>query len=223
MFDFSPAYNRFRTLFLTSPMQQGEDVFALQTGLTELGFPCGAPDGILGNKTHQAIRSAQETFYLVVDGKAGGDTQKAIAMELAERVAVNTRVPLSAFKGQLELESGYRLGNYSPSRPDGHFDAGVAQRNTKYTPPEQGFDPAASILVLGQTVRKHFDLFSGVAPTQRRWALAQGAWNAPAFACYIAREEGASKVTAGMTSKPSVDARPIFEAYVAHASVYLTI
>lgn len=221
MFDSYPTYYLYRTLFVTSPMQQGEDVYALQTALNELGFDSGVADGILGNQTGAAIRAAQNKAFLVVDGKAGGATQKYLAIELANRVATNVKVPFSAFRGQLELESGYRLGIYSPQRLDGSYDAGVAQRNTKFTHPSQGFDAQASIRALGENTRRHYDLFAGLE-NMRRWALAQGAWNAPAFACYIAREEGATRVTAGMTARPGDTARKTFENYVTQASVYLT-
>jgi hypothetical protein len=222
MFTSYPTYSRFRTLFLTSPMMQGEDVYALQTGLNELGFNVGTADGILGNQTASAIKSAQKSFGITVDGKAGGNTQKEVALELSERVAQTVHVPASAFRGQLELESGYRLGNYSPRRPDGTYDAGVAQRNTRFISPKDGFDVQKSIRALGDVVRQHYTLFSGLE-TRRRWALAQGAWNAPAFACYIAKEEGATQVTSGMTLRPNAEARQVFEAYVAYVSVYLTV
>lgn len=221
MFETIPTYYRYRTLFVTSPMLQGEDVYALQTALNELGFPCGQADGVLGPMTGSAIKAAQKEFGIMIDGKAGGDTQKYLALELAEKVAVNIGVPYSAFKGQLELESGYRLGIYSPPRDDGSYDAGVAQRNTRFTPPSAGFDTRASIRALGENTIKHYELFKGLESTRRRWALAQGAWNAPAFACYFARQEGAPKVTANMTARPGDAARQAFENYVALASVYL--
>jgi hypothetical protein len=222
MFTAYPSYSPFRTLELLSPQMRGEDVYALQRALTEVGHDCGTPDGILGNLTSTAIKNFQKESFLTVDGKAGGATQKSLALNLSSRVAKATLVPYSAFIGQLELESGYRLGIYSPQRPDGTYDAGVAQRNTKFTPPQDGFDPHPSIRALGEGIRKHYDLFAGIRDNKRRWALAQGAWNAPAFACYIAREEGATKVTSGMTLKPSAEARQVFEAYVLHASSYLS-
>jgi len=222
MFESIPTYPLYRTLFVTSPMLQGEDVFALQTALNELGYIAGPEDGILGNKTGLAIRAAQQRAFLAVDGKAGGATQKYLAMELATRVASDLQVPLNGFRGQLELESGYRLGIYSPQRSDGSYDAGVAQRNTNFTPPAKGFDAQASIRALGENTRKHYDLFEGLVDLRRRWALAQGAWNAPAFACYFARQEGATKVTVGMTARPNDAARIAFDNYVKQASVYLT-
>jgi len=222
MFQTYPNYSTYRTLFLTAPAMQGEDVYALQTALNELNFDAGAVDGVLGRQTYAAIRKAQQEFKISVDGKAGGATQKALAMGIAERVASQVKVPVEAFRGQMALESGYRLGIYSPARVDGTYDAGVAQRNTRFTPPKEGFDCQASILALGKNTREHFDLFVGLEG-KRRWALAQGAWNAPAFACFLAREEGATKVTAGMTARPWPEARQTFENYVLQVSVYLTV
>lgn len=221
MFDGFPAYRRYRTLQLTNPMLQGEDVYALQVGLNSAGYPCGAHDGVFGSQTQGAVKKFQADFNLERDGLAGGLTQRSLALAVAGQIAKVTGVPPAAFKGQLEHESGYWLGNYSPQRADSTFDAGVAQRNTKFTPPQKGFDPLDSIAALGNTLKTHYELFVGVKDPKRRWALAQGAWNAPAFACYIAREEGATQVKASMTLKPSAAAREAFEAYVANVSVYL--
>lgn len=225
MFDTFPTYDRYRTLEMKTPALRGEDVYALQTALNELSFGAGTPDGIYGPMTDRAVREAQQTLKLVVDGKAGGATQKALALTIASQVStVNRgRPPYSALLGQLEHESGFRLGIYSPLRPDNTYDAGVTQRNTKFTSPQIGFDTKKSILALAEVVRDHHDLFTGVLSERRRWALAQGAWNAPAFACYIAREEGATKVTTGMTLRPSLIARTTFEDYVTKVSKYLEV
>lgn len=222
MFDTFPAFSRYRTLHVTDPVQRGEDVYALQTALLACGFDPGPWDGVLGRTTGAAIRSAQAQFpAMIVDGLAGGKTQEALARFLADRASATNRIAAGALRGQIEHESGFRVGNYSPQRADGSYDAGVAQRNTKHTPAKNGFNVPESIAALGALVRRHFDLFDGL-PIRRRWALAQGGWNAPAFACWIAREEGALNVTAGMTAKPSDTARRTFEAYVSAVSVYLS-
>jgi hypothetical protein len=220
MFNHYPSYPRYRTLMLTSPIQSGEDVYALQIALNYLGCSAGAEDGLLGTRTASAIKSGQKKLFLVADGKAGGATQKALAMVLADDVAQRRRIPRECFLGQLDLESAFRLGNYSPQRSDGTYDAGVAQRNTQFTNPPTAFDPIKSIDALADVIAKHFGLFEGLSG-KRRWGLAQGAWNAPAFACYIAKEEGAINVTASMTSRPSESSRKVFEAYVANAVAYL--
>jgi hypothetical protein len=224
MFDAYPTYDPYRSLEQKTPAMKGEDVYALQTALNECDFPCGIADGVLGPMTDRAIREAQRELRLVVDGKAGGNTQRTLALRLASRVASSTKCRYDALRGQLEHESGYRLGIYSsPQRADGSYDAGVAQRNTHFTSPQAGFDSQRSILALAQEVRKHFDLFEGVSPLSRRWALAQGAWNAPAFACYIAREEGATGVSTRMTLRPSSEARQTLEAYIDKVSQYLQV
>jgi hypothetical protein len=221
MFTTYPKYSRYRTLALTEPVMQGEDVFALQTALNEIGVPCGIEDGVLGLHTSTAIRNAQAQLGVVVDGKAGGMTQRALAMRVAEGVTDGNTMLTLALKGQMEHESGFRLGNYSPLRADNSYDAGVCQRNTQHTPAKSGFTVPDSIEQLAHVVQSHYELFSGVHDVISRWRFAQGAWNAPAFACYLAREEGATKVTKSMTLRPTDAQRATFETYMAHVSVYL--
>jgi peptidoglycan hydrolase-like protein with peptidoglycan-binding domain len=210
MFTGFPTYSRYRTLQLSDPRQRGEDVFALQVALNEVINTALALDGILGPKTSQAIFKAQGELSLVIDGKAGGLTQRALAL----RIAVGkTTVPFNLIKGQLEHESGYRLGNYSPQRSDGSYDAGVAQRNTNYTPPRDGFNPAKSIEALEANTRHYYDLYSGIADEKRRWGVAAGAWNAPAYANYLAGVKP--------WAVPSESARVTFEAYIDSVTAYL--
>jgi hypothetical protein len=220
MFSHIPTYDKYRTLKLGMPMTPSEDVYALQRALDERGFEPGAADGLFGRLTELAVKKAQTRLEITVDGLAGGGTQKALAMAIAGPICAAQHIRLDAVRGQLEHESGFRLGIYSEARPDGSFDAGVTQRNTQHTPAMQGFDPFMSIMALGVVVRKHYDLFEGL-PERRRWMLAQGAWNAPAFACCLARAEGATKVTKAMTATPSAPSRKIFETYMEKVSKYL--
>src|SRR3954471_1445481 len=203
MFNAYPTYSRYRTLTLNPSPMKGEDVFALQTALNHGGFPAGAEDGIFGSMTSDAVLRAQVALGLLVDGKAGSVTQRSLALHIAQEVASRTHVLAAALKGQMEHESGFRLGNYSPQRANGTYDAGVCQRNTQHTPAKEGFDVPESIDELAGVVRSHYNLFAGVGSTSRRWQLSQGAWNAPAFACYIAREEGASQVSKSLTLRPT--------------------
>lgn len=203
-------------------MMRGEDVYALQRALDELGFEPGEADGVFGLKTDVATRKSQTRWVLAVDGKAGGITQKALATHIASTVAANKQCRYDVLIGQMEHESGFRLGIYSsPPRTDGSYDAGVTQRNTAHTPAQLGFDPYLSIVALAIVVKQHYDLFEGVTPEKRRWQLAQGAWNAPAFACYIARAEGATQVTKSMTRQPSAPSRRLLEEYITKVSKYL--
>ncbi|MET7990497.1 N-acetylmuramoyl-L-alanine amidase [Amycolatopsis sp. NPDC005232] len=58
---------------LSSPVQ-GDDVFALQERLTELGFDAGRPDGYFGPQTERALRTFQRDMRLEPDGICGPAT-----------------------------------------------------------------------------------------------------------------------------------------------------
>lgn len=213
MFASIPTYDRYRALKLTTPHATGEDVFALQTAVAV------ATDGVFGPATDRAVRSVQQTLRLDDDGIVGPATWTALINHLGKAVRSSYDIATGLLYGQLAHESSLRGGMYSPLRPDGTYDAGVAQRNTAHTPAREGFDVPASIRALAENTRSHYDLFDGV-PGRRRWELAAGAWNAPAFACYLANEEGA-KVPKSRTAKPSQAARGLLEAYMTSATAYL--
>ena len=50
----------------------------IQERLNNLGFDCGPADGDLGKRTLQAIRAFQKFNKLLVDGKIGPETEKAL-------------------------------------------------------------------------------------------------------------------------------------------------
>jgi len=223
MFTSYPTYNPFRSLKLSTPHLKGEDVYALQTALIEIGFelPQFGADGDLGDETAKAIVGAQTKFGLTPDGVAGPKTQTAIANLLGTVARKKYNIASGALYGQIQTESAFLLGNYSPLRDDNTYDAGVVQRNTKYTDPKEGFDAAKSIDKLASQIREYYDKYAGVADNHRRWQLAQGSWNAPAFTDYIAREEGATK--AGPGARPSDANRAKIEAYMDSVSAYLHV
>lgn len=222
MFTRYPSYNYFRTLRLAQPILAGEDVYALQIALNQrLWAPNGGVkiDGYLGPQTARAIEDAQGRMSLTVDGLAGPATQRQLAQFIAnESIKIGKlKVPQLLAKGTLMTESGGYLGAYSPQRANGSFDAGVVQRNTDLTGPREGFDPVRSINDYLLRTEMYWEKFEGVEP-HRRWALAAGAWNAPAFACFIAREEGAA-VSVSTTADPG-QARETFEEYCSNVSAY---
>lgn len=57
-----------------SPMMRGDDVAALQSRLTEMGFNCGRVDGIYGQMTEAAVKDFQKSAGVKVDGKCGPAT-----------------------------------------------------------------------------------------------------------------------------------------------------
>ena len=67
-----------RLLKRTSPYMRGDDVKVLQSMLNELGFDCGAVDGIFGNQTKAAVLAFQTAKGLVADGIVGPLTKAAL-------------------------------------------------------------------------------------------------------------------------------------------------
>jgi N-acetylmuramoyl-L-alanine amidase len=52
----------------------GDDIAALQSRLTEMGFDCGRVDGIYGPRTELAVKDFQKSVGATVDGKCGPAT-----------------------------------------------------------------------------------------------------------------------------------------------------
>lgn len=222
MFDTYPTHWRYRPLRHTDPPLVGPDVYSLQLALNHVGNFAIAlePDGVLGPKSGRAIAGAQRKLGIADDGIAGPATQRALALRIGKEL--KGPLPAGLPGGQIGWESGFFLGNYSPQRSDGSYDAGLCQRNTNLTPPREGFDPIASVNALVARVADHYELFEGL-PERRRWELAAGSWNAPAFACHYARREGAGQVRSSQTATPSAAAAEAFAAYVAGATAYLRV
>lgn len=225
MFTDYPTYSMYRNLKLISPIMRGEDVWAVQSGLIELGLslPKYGADGFFGSETSQAITAAQKKFGLYVDGICGGQTQRAMALKLVERVNLKYGIPKGALKGQVEHESSYRFGAYSAPHEDGKWDAGLCQENLDEFSAKDAYDPAAALDDLGDRIRGHYNYFAGLSE-HRRWALAQGSWNAPAYACYYAKLEGATQVAETDCAKPPTQAdADKFNTYVASVTAYLEV
>jgi len=222
MFTSYPSYQRYRTLLLTTPMMSGEDVYALQTALKAIGVDPMGFDGVLGPNTAKAIKLAQGAMWILSDGLAGPTTQIRLCDKIAVRETNMQRLPQGLLMGHLSHESSCRLGNYSPLRDDNTYDAGVAQRNTAHTEPKDGFNVPVSISALASNERKYFDKFVGLENMRRRWELAAGAWNAPAYASYIAREEGATQVKVSETAKPGPTARAALELYMDSVTSFMS-
>ncbi len=73
-----------RLIYLTRPMQRGEDVAQLQRLLGSLGFDTGRVDGIFGPETEAALVQFQRNSGLVADGICGSATCAELA-RLASR------------------------------------------------------------------------------------------------------------------------------------------
>jgi len=71
--------------FLVSSPVTGDDVFALQERLLELGYDVGRPDGIFGPQTEHALRGFQRDYGMTADGVCGPATMRALR-QLAPKV-----------------------------------------------------------------------------------------------------------------------------------------
>lgn len=68
-----------RPLYLTSPLQRGDDVAELQRRLGSLGFDAGRVDGIFGIRTDRALLDFQRNVGLVTDAICGPATLAGLA------------------------------------------------------------------------------------------------------------------------------------------------
>jgi N-acetylmuramoyl-L-alanine amidase len=67
---------------LTSPLMQGEAVYAIQRRLTELGYGPGPLDGVYGPHTAAAIHAFQVDMGLTPDGEVGSKTAAALQVNI---------------------------------------------------------------------------------------------------------------------------------------------
>lgn len=228
MFTAYPTYDRYRSLYDRTddglPLLRGEDVYAVQCACNRIVRAGLVLDGILGPATGQAIWSIQSALDVTKDGRCGPVTQRAIALHLVVLAGVTKHSNLFRLaKGAIERESLFLLGNYSPIRPSGTFDAGVVQRNSQFHPLDAAFNPVLSIELWVSTVRDAFkryhdeslyrDTNYAYPDSVRRYKLAAASWNAPFFGNFYA---GVQPSVA-----PSAAGEAAFLAYLEGVGVYL--
>jgi N-acetylmuramoyl-L-alanine amidase len=98
-----------RSLYLQEfPLMRGDDVAALQSRLTEMGFDCGRVDGIYGNRTELAVKEFQKSVGATVDGKCGPAT--IIALIRLSRV-VSGGAPATLRQNATQQSRGPALAN----------------------------------------------------------------------------------------------------------------
>jgi N-acetylmuramoyl-L-alanine amidase len=113
---------------LPGNLMAGDDVFALQRRLLELGFKTGRVDGYFGPRTEAGLRDFQRNFGIPADGTCGPATLKALA-QLAPMVrggapnAMRARERIRAAGPQL----GGKIVVIDPTRGQ-HLPAEYAER-----------------------------------------------------------------------------------------------
>jgi peptidoglycan hydrolase-like protein with peptidoglycan-binding domain len=209
--------------------RHGYDVWALQRLLNEHGHELTV-DGSFGTSTDESVRVWQEGRSLVVDGVAGPVTQRDMVLVLSPRFRERYQLPPSALKGQLSHESGCIVGNHTARYSDGSYDGGIAQCNSRFHIPENQFDAAYSLETLAKTVRGRFDAYRPTEATKRelarrdlpvpdlkrRWQLAMGSWNRPAWTNWLAGRPMSE------SAKPSPEGLAQLEDYVTDVSIYVS-
>lgn len=98
-----------RSLYLQqSPLMRGDDVAALQSRLTDMGFHCGRVDGIFGEKTENAVKEFQKSVGTKVDGKCGPSTIIAL---LRLTKTISGGAPLALRESAQQKNRGPALAN----------------------------------------------------------------------------------------------------------------
>ena len=91
-----------------TPLMRGDDVAALQSRLTEMGFDCGRVDGIYGLRTEAAVKEFQQSVGIVGDGKCGPGT--IIALLRLTRI-VSGGAPTAMRESATQRNRGPALAN----------------------------------------------------------------------------------------------------------------
>ena len=98
-----------RSLYLQEPpLMHGDDIAALQSRLTEMGFNCGRVDGIYGPRTEIAVKDFQKSVGATIDGKCGPAT--IIALIRLTKI-VSGGVPSTLRQNAMQQSRGPALAN----------------------------------------------------------------------------------------------------------------
>jgi peptidoglycan hydrolase-like protein with peptidoglycan-binding domain len=176
-FPFDPkgytAGQGWRPLKIADPLQQGWDVYELQSRLASLGSSISV-DGFFGPQTKNYVVTFQKVSGLVADGIAGVKTQ----VETGLRVAAMSDLP-QRIHGQMEKESSLLCGIYTAPYANRSIDRGAVQENSQfYTNNDAAFDVRQSIPVLVRSIEdQHAKYIGWGVEDKRAWDAAQGHWN----------------------------------------------
>lgn len=202
--------------FLDANPQHGADVYALQMGLRALGSTVKA-DGVFGSKCRKAVQDFQQSTALLVDGIAGQNTQREVCDRIGKLVRDRFDLPTGLLYGQMEHESSFWLGNYTPLYTEGDArgsrDLGVVQMNSHFHEPKDALNPLTAIETLADRIKVSYRKYAKVKDEHKRWAYAAGSWNKPAYTDYLAGASG------GVRPNPIAEDR--IRAYMDAVTAYL--
>lgn len=110
---------------------QGSSVKTLQQQLNQLGYDCGTPDGIFGQRTKDAVKAFQRAYGLTADGIAGSRTWSKINSLLGSTGSTGSTgssVLKYGSRGSAvkSLQQDLNTLGYNCGTPDGIFGSGTA-------------------------------------------------------------------------------------------------
>lgn len=173
---------------------KGHEVWALQLNLNAASPNAITPtkleqDGIYGAKTRQAVVALQGLENQKVDGIAGLQTQRALAMTFIPTAEEMSRLPKGLIHSLIEGESGWAVGavNFTVA---GGFDAGWLQRRVL---DEQRTDVNVTEAFSGPVAIQHaaaelrnwkgiYNKRPGARTNEKAWEYSVLRWNWPAAA-----------------------------------------
>ena len=110
---------------------QGASVKTLQSQLNQLGYDCGTPDGIFGQRTRDAVKALQRAHGLTADGIVGSRTRSKINSLLGNvgnTGGTGSSVLKYGSRGSAvkSLQQDLNTLGYNCGAPDGIFGSGTA-------------------------------------------------------------------------------------------------
>jgi hypothetical protein len=172
----------------------GHDVWAAQINFnawraTQPLAPL-AEDGIFGGNTERGVRTYQRRSGLHVDGVAGPNTQKQLALDLLRPKQEAFGLPQGLLRGGCELESGYFVGATNCNVPGG-IDCGWMQIRVKDGASSAQYGAAFSgpeaFGSVAQRLRERKDRYTTLTGSNTKaWKYAVLAHNWPAAAEHYA-------------------------------------
>lgn len=120
----------------------GDDVVALQSRLSELGFDAGRVDGIFGTRTAAALRDFQRNFGVPADGTLGPETTRAI--EQLRRTVVGGE-PASLREHEALHRTGSRLSDKAIIIDPGHGSEDLGWTSEGLSEATVAYDVAARL------------------------------------------------------------------------------
>lgn len=163
----------------------GHEVYALQLNLNRVRAQALVVDGAFGPLSEAAVKEFQRQEQITIDGIAGLQTQRYLALAILRPIQLSYFVPAGLLRGVIEGETAFAVGAVNWQSPGG-VDCGWAQARVyekDYIYPqkfEDAFDGKISLARLARNLvdkQKEYLGDPGAQTNQRAWELALLFWN----------------------------------------------